>query len=74
LVPGRLLAKLAEIADQYLKKGTRVFIEGRLQVRKYTGMDGVEQSVTEIVANDPVTAGSTKRRVPASEEFDDALF
>ena len=30
--------KLAETADQYLTKGTRVFIEGRLQVRKYTGM------------------------------------
>ena len=41
--------KLAEIAGQYLKKGSQVYIEGRLQTRKYTDKDGVEKYSTEIV-------------------------
>jgi len=44
--------KLAEIAIQYLKKGTHVFIEGRLDVRKYTGSDQTEKTAVEIVARE----------------------
>ncbi|CCF82777.1 single-stranded DNA-binding protein [Nitrolancea hollandica] len=44
--------KLAEITDQYLKKGSRVYIEGRLQIRKYTGNDGVDRTSVEIIARD----------------------
>jgi single-strand DNA-binding protein len=36
----------------YLKKGQRVYVEGRLQTRKYTGNGGVQQTAVEIVAND----------------------
>ena len=40
---------LAKIAEQYLKKGSTVYIEGALQTRKYTDKDGVEKYSTEIV-------------------------
>ena len=42
--------RLAEIAGQYLKKGSSVYIEGRLQTRKYTDKEGVERYATDIVA------------------------
>lgn len=42
--------KLAEIAGQYLKKGSQVYIEGSLRTRKYTDKDGVEKYATEIKA------------------------
>ena len=40
---------LAKIAEQYLRKGSKVYLEGQLQTRKYTDKDGVERSSTEIV-------------------------
>jgi len=47
-----LYRKLAEIAGQYLKKGSLVYVEGRLQTRKWTGKDDVERYVVEIIADD----------------------
>ena len=44
-----LWGRLAEIAGQYLTKGQEAFIEGRLETRKYTGKDGIERRVTEII-------------------------
>lgn len=44
--------KLAEIAGEYLKKGSKVYIEGRLQTRKWQGQDGQDRYTTEVVAND----------------------
>ncbi|MGE5089901.1 MAG: single-stranded DNA-binding protein [Candidatus Levyibacteriota bacterium] len=46
-----LFGRTAEIAGEYLKKGRSVYIEGRLQTRKYTDKDGVEKYSTEIVAD-----------------------
>lgn len=43
-----LFGKTAEIAGRYLKKGSEVYVEGRLHTRKYTGKDGVERYATEI--------------------------
>ena len=40
---------LAKIAEQYLKKGSKVYVEGQLQTRKYTDKDGAERYSTEIV-------------------------
>lgn len=40
--------KLAEIAGEYLKKGSQVYVEGAMRTRKYTDKDGVEKYVTEI--------------------------
>lgn len=42
--------RLAEIVGQYLKKGSSVYVEGRLQTRKYIDKDGVEKYATDIVA------------------------
>jgi single-strand DNA-binding protein len=43
--------KLAEIAGQYLKKGSQVYVEGSLRTRKYTDKDGVEKYATDIRAD-----------------------
>jgi len=45
-------SRLAEIAGEYLKKGSKVYIEGRLQTRKWEDRDGNERYTTEIVANE----------------------
>jgi len=44
--------RLAEIAGEYLKKGSKVFLEGRLQTRKWQNQQGADQYTTEIVANE----------------------
>lgn len=49
-----LWRKLAEIAAQYLKKGRRVYIEGRLQTRSWDGQDGSKKNRTEIVADNMI--------------------
>ncbi|OWW22345.1 single-stranded DNA-binding protein [Noviherbaspirillum denitrificans] len=50
--------KLAEIAGQYLKKGSQIYVEGRLQTRKWTDKDGVERYTTEIIADTMQMLGS----------------
>ncbi|WP_404415079.1 single-stranded DNA-binding protein [Vreelandella aquamarina] len=47
-----LFNKTAEIAQQYLKKGSKVYIEGRLQTRKWQDQNGQDKYSTEVVAND----------------------
>ena len=47
-----LYKRLAELAGQYLKKGSLVYIEGHLQTRKWTGKDGVDRHTTEIVGDE----------------------
>ena len=44
--------RLAEIVGEYLKKGSKVYVEGRLQTRKWQGQDGQDRYTTEVVAND----------------------
>ncbi len=43
--------RLAELAEKYLKKGTNIYIEGKLQTRKYKDKNGNECYVTEVLAN-----------------------
>lgn len=50
--------KLAEIAGQYLKKGSQVYVEGRLQTRKWTDKEGAERYTTEIIADTMQMLGS----------------
>jgi single-strand DNA-binding protein len=50
--------KLAEICGEYLKKGSQVYIEGRLQTRKWQDKDGQERYTTEIVADRMQMLGS----------------
>ena len=66
--------KLADICAQYLAKGRRVFLEGRLQTREYTTQDGQKRSRTEIVADNMIildrppaggVGGGTSRPAPA---------
>jgi len=52
--------KLGEIADQYLRKGGQVYVEGRLQSRKYTDRDGIERTAVEVVAGDLVLLGGRR--------------
>jgi len=44
--------KLAELSVDLLKKGSKVYVEGRLQTRTYEDKNGIRRSVTEIVADD----------------------
>lgn len=50
----RLVAfgNLAEIANKYLKKGARVYVEGRIQTRKWSSQDGADHYTTEIIMTD----------------------
>jgi single-strand DNA-binding protein len=47
-----LFNRLAEIAKEYLHKGSKVYIEGRLQTRKWQGQDGQDRYTTEIVGSE----------------------
>lgn len=49
--------KLAEICGEYLKKGKKVYVEGRLQTRSYDDKEGVKRYVTEIVADQMLMLG-----------------
>ncbi len=65
-----LWRKLGEIAHQYLKKGSRVYIEGRLQTRSWDGQDGQKRYKTEIVADNMImldgrASGSAAGPAPA---------
>jgi len=58
--------KLAEIAGEYLKKGRPVYVEGRLETRKWTDKAGVERYTTEIIANEMKMLGAK----PGSGSFE----
>ena len=64
--------KLAEIAGQYLKKGSQVYIEGSLRTRKYTDKDGVEKYATDIRADTMQMLGS--RQGGGSAAMDDGGY
>ncbi|MFA5061598.1 MAG: single-stranded DNA-binding protein [Patescibacteria group bacterium] len=51
-------SKLAEIANQYLKKGAKIYIEGRLQTREWTGQDGIKRYRTEIIGENLIMLDS----------------
>ncbi len=68
--------KLAEIADQYLSKGTQVYVDGRFHSRKYTGNDGTERTSNEVTVNELIILtprgerGNTGFREPSSRDQD----
>jgi len=47
-------AKLADIAGQYLSKGRRIYLEGRIETRNWVGQDGVKRYRTEIIGNNMI--------------------
>ena len=58
---------LAEICNQVLRKGAKVYIEGRLQTRGWEGQDGQKHYRTEIVADEMIMLDSRERRVEPEE-------
>jgi single-strand binding protein len=64
-----LYRRLAEVAGQYLRKGSPVYIEGRIQSRKYMGKDGIERTAYDIIGSEMKMLGS---RSGGSAEHGDA--
>ena|SRR5688572_1170509 len=62
----KFFGKLAEIAGEYLKKGRQVYIEGAIRSDKFTGTDGTEKFMFEIVANEMQMLGGGERGEGAS--------
>jgi single-strand DNA-binding protein len=63
--------KLAELCSQFLVKGRKVYVEGRLQTRSWAAQDGTQKQTTEIIINDMILIGFQKNRrkeVVAAEE------
>lgn len=77
--------KPAEISNEYLRKGHKVYVEGRLQSRQYTDKDNVERTSVEIVATDLVlltpregneaeaAVGTSRTVTPARPPFDNDM-
>lgn len=61
--------KLAEICSQYLSKGRRAYIEGRLQTRDWVGQEGVRRYSTEIVAENMIILDSSDRQGGGPSRF-----
>lgn len=59
-----LFGKLAEVAGEYLRKGSQVYIEGQLRTRKWTDNAGVEKYTTEVVVN----VGGTMQMLGGKQE------
>jgi single-strand DNA-binding protein len=64
--------KLAETCHQFLRKGRKVYLEGRLQTRPYTGQDGIEKYATEIVLDEIVMLDKMPENVKETLEVKDA--
>jgi len=65
--------KLAEVCHQYLRKGRKVYLEGRLQSRSFTGQDGIEKFSTEIALDEMVMVDSMLKDVSQTLKLKDAL-
>jgi single-strand DNA-binding protein len=70
--------RLAEIAGEYLRKGSQVYVEGSLRTRKWQGQDGQDRYTTEVVANEMQMLGARggdsapRQQAPASGGFRDS--
>ena len=69
--------RLAEICGQYIKKGTKVYVEGKLKTEKYTDKNGIEKIATKVTAEkidilsskgESITS-AVKEATPAMQEF-----
>lgn len=59
--------KLAELCSQFLVKGRKVYVEGRLQTRSWTSQDNQQRSVTEIVIDDMILLDSQGQRASSEK-------
>ena len=62
--------KLGELCSQLLTKGRKVYVEGRLSTRSWTGQDGVAKTTTEIVIDDMIILDSRKEGVESASSVD----
>ena len=62
--------KLAEIVEKYLDKGSSVYIEGKLQTRKWQDKNGADRWTTEIVGSELTMLGSRSTNSNNSSDFD----
>ena len=72
-----MFRKLAEIAGEYLRKGSQVYIEGKITTRKWQDKDGNDRYTTEIVADQMQMLGGKGEPRPkpaAADGFDDPTF
>ena len=72
-----LYRHLAEIAAQYLKKGSLIYLEGKIQSRKYTDRQGIERTAYEIIGNELKMLGGRNNQPaqpPEQQPFDDVPF
>lgn len=60
--------RLAEIAGQYLKKGSQVYLEGKIQTRKYTDKNGAERTAYDIIAHEMKMLGGGNSEQQAQTE------
>lgn len=58
--------KLAEICSQYLSKGRKVYVEGRLSTRNWNAQDGTQKTTTEIIISDMILIDSKRSDMPDS--------
>jgi single-strand DNA-binding protein len=65
--------RLAEIAGEYLKKGSQVYVEGRLETRKWTDKEGKDRYTTEIIATEMKMLGSRAGAGAPSYEANDDM-
>lgn len=66
-----LFGKIAEIAGEYLKKGTQAYFEGRLQTRKWQDKSGQDRYTTEIIATDMHMLGGRSQIAGTAPAFTD---
>ena len=62
--------RLAEICGKYLNKGSKVYIEGKMQTRKYQDKDGVQRYTTEIIAQNMQMLGGQRNDSPKDTGYD----
>ena len=66
-----LWGKLAEIAGQYLSKGRRIYVEGRIETRDWTGNDGVKRYRTEVVVDNMIMLDGPRGEATGANRSDD---
>ena len=65
--------RLAEICAEYLRKGSQIYVEGRIQTRKWQDNDGQDRWSTEIVGNEMQMLGGRGGGQSAPQDFDDDI-
>jgi single-strand DNA-binding protein len=67
-------SKLAELCSQFLTKGRKVFVEGRLTTRSWTGQDGTQKQTTEIIISDMILLDSRRTGGEESQATEESSF